>query len=214
MRLRGGAISCSSSGEDMGLDGRVDNLRPDFWPRRVHPHEAVGSGFGDDRGVLNDNRGEAARVVLAGVPAREEGRRGRIFDHAVEQEALFRSILGRNRMQIPQPSVVEGPVEYVQVRFTPHVFGPGPGGQVFGSRIVLPPSVAPGNVSSASSSGQPHVVGESQGGNPDPSATLNGGALSAPSRSSRVIRKQVRHMVVQTDPPPTPRKPCNIKQKR
>ena len=69
-------------------------------------------------------------------------------------------------------------------------------------------------MSSASSCGQPHVVGKNQDGNLDPSVTLNDGALSAPSRSSRVIRKQVRHMVVQMDPPPKPRKQCNIKQKR
>ena len=69
-------------------------------------------------------------------------------------------------------------------------------------------------MSSSSSSVQPRVASENQDGNPDRSATLDGGALSAPSRSSRVIRKQVRHMVVQPDSPPKPRQPCNIKQKR
>ena len=216
-RLRGGASSSSDEDEatTFGHDGRVDSLLPDFWPRRVHPYEAAGSVFGDDREVLDDRRGAAAHVVSAGVLAREEGRRSRIFDHAVEQEALVRSILSnRNRMQVPQPSVVEGPGEYVQVRFTPLVFGPASGDQEFGSRIFLPPPVTPGNVSSACSSGYPRVVDRGRDGNPDPSATLNGGALSAPSGSSRVIRRQVRHMVIQTDPPPTPRKPCNIKRKR
>ena len=44
--------------------------------------------------------------------------------------------------------------------------------------------------------------------------TLNDGALNAPNTSSRVVRKQVKHMVVQTNPPPKPRKPCNIKETR
>ena len=78
----------------------------------------------------------------------------------------------------------------------------------------FPLPAAPGNVSFASGSDQPHVVGKNQDGNPDQSVTLNGGAPNAPSKSSRVTRKQVRHMVVQTDPPPKPRKPLNLKQKR
>ena len=72
LRLRGGASSSSSSDEDIGRDGRVDSLLPDFY-------EAAGSGSGNDRGVLNDNHCGAAQVLLAGVLAREEGRRSRMF---------------------------------------------------------------------------------------------------------------------------------------
>ena len=56
-----------------------------------------------------------------------------------------------------------------------------------------------------SGSGQPLVV-----------VTLNDGALSAPNRDSKVVRKQVIRVVVQTDPPPEPKlkKPHNVKQKR
>ena len=52
--------------------------------------------------------------------------------------------------------------------------------------------------------------------NLDQSVTLHGGALSAPNRNSSVVRKQVKRMVVQTNPPPelTLKKPHNIKQKR
>ena len=122
-------------------------------------------------------------------------------------------------MQVPQPSVVEGTSEIVQLRFAPHVSGLGPGDREFGScefpsRFFLPPLVNPGDVSSAFSSGYLRVDDKSRDGNLDQSATLNGGALSAPMGNCRVIRKQVRHMVVQTDPPPKPRKPCTIKQKR
>ena len=141
LRLRGGASSSSSGDEDIGHDGRVDSLLPDFRPRRVHPYEAAGSGFGDHR-VLNDSRGGTARVVLAEAPAKEEGRRNRLFDHAAEQEALFRSILSRNRMQVPQPSGVEGPGDIVQVRLAPHVFGLGPGDPGFGSS-ELPSRIFP-----------------------------------------------------------------------
>ena len=164
--------------------------------------EEAFSVFGDDRGVLNDNRGGAAQRASAGELAREEGRRSRIFDHVVEQEALFRSIgLGRNRMPVSQPLVVEGSGEHVQVRLAPLVFGPGPGDQEFGSRVFLPPPVAPGSVSSASGSGQPQVVGRNRDGNPDQPVTLNDGALSAPNGNSRVVRKQLRRVVVQTDSP-------------
>ena len=113
LRLRGGASSSSDEDEatTFGHDGRVDSLRPDFY-------EAVGSGFGGDRGVLDDRHGGAAHRLSAGVLAREEGRRSRIFHHNVDQEALFRSIgfgrnRGRDRTPSPQRSVVEGPGEYV-----------------------------------------------------------------------------------------------------
>ena len=53
------------------------------------------------------------------MPAREEvHRRSRIFDHVVEQEALFRNMgfgrdRGHDRVPSPQPAVVEKPAEYV-----------------------------------------------------------------------------------------------------
>ena len=102
----------------------------------------------------------------------------------------------------------------MQVGCAPLVFGPGPGDQRSASYVSLPPSEAPGDVSSTSGSDCPHVVAKVQDVNPGPSVTLNAGALSAPSRNSRVVRKQVGRMVVQPDPPPKPRKPCIIKQKR
>ena len=160
--------------------------------------------------MLNDNRGGAAQRASAGVPARGEGRRSHWFDRIVEEEALFRSIglgrgRGRDHMSVPQPSVVEGPGEYVQVRFAPLVSSPGPGDRQFGSRVLLLPPVAPASVSFASGSYHFPVVGKNQDGNPDQSVTLN---------DLRVVRKQVGRVVVQRDPPPKPRRPCNIKQKR
>ena len=62
-------------------------------------YEAVGSGTSGSRGSLIDDGGDEVRSVSAGVPAREEGRRIRIFDHVVEQERLFASIVGHNRRQ-------------------------------------------------------------------------------------------------------------------
>ena len=107
LRLRGGgsgAFSSSISSDD-GLLGSFDASRSfDLG------NGAVGSGLGDDQRMLNDGRGGTTRRVSAGVPAREEERRNRVFDHVVEQEALFRSITqGRDRMPFSQPSVVEGP---------------------------------------------------------------------------------------------------------
>lgn len=72
-------------------------------------NEAVGSGVGNGRRSQYDYGRGAGRRVSAEVPAREEGRRSRIYDHVVEQEGWFESIrLGRNRRQVLQPSIVEG----------------------------------------------------------------------------------------------------------
>ena len=165
LRLRGGASSSSSSDGEFDCDRPVDNPYLDFY-------EAAGSGLGDDQRMLNDRRGVVTHSLSAGVPAREEGWRSSIFDHVREQEALFRSITqGRDQVPVPQPPVVQGPREDVQVRLTPHISG-GTGDQKFVSRIFGPSPETPGKV--------------------------------------------LRHMVVQTDPPPEPvlRKPHNIKQKR
>ena len=177
-----------------GHDGRVDSPLLEFY-------EAAGSFFGNDRRTLNGGRGSAARGTSAGVLAREEGhRRSWIFDHIIEQEKLFESIVGRgrghDRLPSPQFSVVERPAGYVQIRLAFLFFGP-PGDQVLPSRDFNPPPVTPGSVSSASGYGLPRVDG-----NPGSSATLNVGALSAPSGNSKVVQNRTRHMVVQTDPPP------------
>ena len=154
--------------------------------------------------------------MSAGALAKEERRRSRMLDHVDEQDEWFRNFgLGCDRMPVPQPSGVEEHrphrVDYV---FSPLVWYPRP--EVIWSpvRLPSPPPVIPLDVSSASSSGDPRVVGGSLDVNPGQSTTLNGSALSAPSSDTKGVRKQVRHSVVQTDPPPKPRKPCNIKQKR
>ena len=69
-----------------------------------------------------------------------------------------------------------------------------------------PPPVALRDVSPAVDSVHPCVAGGSQDGNL--------GQSTASNKDIRVVRKQVRHSVVQTDPPPQAPKPCNIKQKR
>ena len=222
LRLRAGASSSSDEDEATTFghlgNGRVGGLLPDFY-------EAAGSGFGNDRRTLNGDRGSTARGESAGVLAREEGRGSRIFDHIVEQDAFFRTIglgrdRGRERMPAPQPSVVEGPGGEVLGRFTPLDFGPGFGDQGFGSRTFPPPPVAPRDVSSSSGLGDPHDVAKGQGGNPDRS-TIPGeqkwrwsNVRVAPRTGFGVPRPEVRHMVVQTDPPlqPTLKKPHNIKQ--
>ena len=143
------------------------------------------------------------------------------FDHAVEQEALFRSILSnRNWIRAHQPSVVEGPgharVE-VLVRLTPLDFGLGPRDQGFGSRICFPPFEIPRDVSSSSGLGDLHDVAKGQDGNLDRSKRWRwSNARVAPRSGLGVPRPEVRHMVVQTDPPPEPtyKKPHNIKQER
>ena len=63
LRLRGGASSIRSS--DDGLLGSLDVSRA----RSVDlVNEAVGSGFGDDRGNLNDDRGKATHDVFGSLP--------------------------------------------------------------------------------------------------------------------------------------------------
>ena len=141
--------------------------------------EAAGSGFGNGRGALNDSRGSAAREVSADVPAREAGRRSRV----VEEHRLHR-------------------VDYA---FSPPFWYPRLEVRWSETRLPSPPHVIPRDVSSASSSGCPRVADRSQDGNPGQSTTLNDGALSAPSANVKVVRKQVRHSVVQTDPPPKAR---------
>lgn len=69
-------------------------------------------------------------------------------------------------------------------------------------------------MSSASSSGNRSGVDGDQIGNPGQSATLKGSDLNPSSSDAKVARKQVRHSVVQTDPPPKAPKPCNTIQKR
>ena len=154
-------------------------------------NEAAGSGFGNDRGVLNDGSGGTARLVSAGVLAREGGRRSRVFYYIVEQERLFASIMGRNRRPVPQLPIVEehGPPR-VDLVFSPFASSPCPDGIHFGARLFSPLPVTPGNVSSASSSGCPLVVGGRQDGNLDQSAPFNDGALNTPS-SNRAVAGSV-----------------------
>ena len=102
LRLRGGASSSTWS-DDYNVVGEVDVSSASSVDL---VNEAVGSGNGNDRGGLNDGNGCTARLVSAGVPAREEGRRSRVFDHIVEQEGLFASIMGRNQGPVPQPPIV------------------------------------------------------------------------------------------------------------
>ena len=219
LRLLGGASSPSDEDEATTFghpgNGRVGGHLLDFY-------EPAGSGFGNDRRTLNVDRGSTARGVWAGVPAKEEGRRSHWYDHIVEQEAFFRSIgfgrdRGRDRMSAPQPSVVEGPGEEVLVRFTPLDSGPGPGDQGFGSRTLLPPLVIRRDVSSSSGLVDPRDVAKGQDGNPDQSKKWRwSNVRAAPRIGFGVPRPEVRHMVVQIDPPPQPtlKKPHNIKQQR
>ena len=117
LQLRGGARSSTSSS-----DGG-----------------AGGSGVGDDRGILNDESVGTARVVSAGVPAREEGGRSRIFDHIVEQEVLFRRILGHNQRPVSQPPVVEEHGNH-HVVFSPFTWYPRPEVTWSEARLPSPPS--------------------------------------------------------------------------
>ena len=122
--------------------------------------------------------GEAVERVSAGVPAREEGRRSRAFDHIDEQEAFVR----RNRMPVSQSSIVEDQGRshsVVQVRCTFHVSGSCSHGPRFGARL-FDPLVIPEDASSASSSSCHRVSGKGQDGNLDQSAISKSGARNAP----------------------------------
>ena len=188
LRLRGGASSSISSddGDVVGDDDVSGASSVNL------VNGAAGSGFGNDRGILNGGgRGTASRVS-AGVFAKEEGRMSRVFDHAVGQERLLGSIRGRNRRPALQPSIVEG-YGYVRVDLVFSFFFVSPclDGPEFRIRLFGLPFVVPGDVSSASSSGCPRVVGERQDGNLGRSATLNDGVVSTPS-SNRVVAGSVK----------------------
>ena len=106
LRLRCGASAAISSSSDSVLDGDDVGGAGSV----VLADEAVGRGVGGDRGILNDDGDGTASVASAGVLSNEEGCMSRgvgrdcptfIFDHIVEQEMLFDSIIGRDRGASP-----------------------------------------------------------------------------------------------------------------
>ena len=217
LRLRGGASSSSSSDDGaathFGHDGRVDSVLPDVYGK------AAGSGFGGDQRTLNGSCSSASREVSVDVPAREEGYESRVVEergpHRVEY--VFSSFI-----LYPRPGVTrsEARLSSAGGGFTGASKPSGAPGGAKGpvmkpgaERMLMsdeaigdPPLVTLRDVLPVVDSDYPCVADGGQDGNPCQSTTLTKGI--------RVVRKQVRHWVVQTDPPPKVPKPCNIKQKR
>lgn len=206
LRLRGGASARSSDdrivgGDDVSSVGSVN--------------EAVGSGIRGGRSWL-DAFGEAVERVSAGVLAREEGSRCRAFGHFNKQEEWFRDLgLGRDRVPVSQFPFVEDqgrPHSVVQVRCTPHVFGPCSEGPRFRARLFDPP-IVPKDASSASSSSCLRVFGEGRDGNLDQSAISKSGARNAPGgekvdvgnaeEEPAVLPRWARPFVVPSSTPPS-----------
>ena len=185
-------------------------------------YEAVGSGFGNDRGNLSDDRGKATHEGF-GPPPRFTEVSKPIGAPVGEESSVIGARLGwpagvLAREEDYRSRVAEEHVPHrVDRIYSPLFVYPRP--EVTWSRIRFPspPRVAPRNVSSASSSGYPRVDGNGQDENLDRSVDWEFSNVVIAARTGfGVYRPEVRNMLIQTKPflDPPYKKPHNIEQKR
>ena len=176
LRLRGGSSSSISSSED---------------------DEAAGSGIGDDRDWLNDDRG-ATQVVSVGVLAREEGHRHCVSDFIAQRERVFQHYQRRMDVQRVPPrftevaipvgvpvgsadSVIEASDDELVHPLVHRIYSPiycDPDPRFTQTRIPSPFLEIPKDATSASSSGNLHVVEGNQDVDLDRSTILENDAGS------------------------------------